>query len=69
MGKYDGMTINERLLVSGKIQDFDKAIKLKDKILLRNILIEIEINDNSLIDNLMNQNSINKEKKWWFFWR
>jgi len=46
--RYSGMTVNERLYVSGKIDEFDDAIEKKDVEKLKVILKEIEIDDASI---------------------
>ena len=46
--KYDGITINERLFVAKKIDEFDKAINEKDKIKVISILQNIELTESSI---------------------
>ena len=46
--KYDGITINERLFVAKKIDEFDKAINEKDKIKVISILQNIELTKSSI---------------------
>ena len=46
--KYAGMTVNERLYVSGLMDKFDKAIKEKNVDLVISILKEVELNDLSI---------------------
>ncbi|MDO5665165.1 MAG: hypothetical protein Q4G63_07920 [Bacteroidia bacterium] len=43
--KYKGMTVNERLYVSGLLNVFDKAIKKRDIEKVVAILKEVEITD------------------------
>lgn len=47
--KYIGMTVNERLFVSGLMNVFDNAVKEKDIEKVVTILKEVEITDNSAI--------------------
>jgi len=42
------MTVNERLYVSGLIDDFDKAVKEKNVEIVRAILRGVELNDQSI---------------------
>jgi hypothetical protein len=46
--KYKGMTVNERLYVSGIMDEFDKAVKEKDFQKLKLILEAVELNDESI---------------------
>ena len=42
------MTVNERLYVSGLMDEFDKAVKEKDTQKVKSILENIEINEESI---------------------
>lgn len=46
--KYKGMTINERLYVSGLIDEFDKAVGNKDKNKVIDILKQVELTNESI---------------------
>ena len=46
--KYDGMTVNERLFVSKKIDEFDKAVNEKDRIKVISILQSVELTESSI---------------------
>jgi len=46
--KYKGMTVNERLYVSGYMDEFDKAVKEKDFQKVKLILEAIELNEESI---------------------
>jgi iron uptake system EfeUOB component EfeO/EfeM len=46
--KYAGMTVNERLYVSGMTSAFDKAIEERDFEKVRNILTEVELDEDSI---------------------
>jgi hypothetical protein len=46
--KYGGMTVNERLYVSGLIDLFDKAVKEKNVPVIISILKKVELNDESI---------------------
>jgi hypothetical protein len=46
--KYTGMTVNERLYVSGLLNKFDKAVKEKNIDEIVSILREVELNDLSI---------------------
>ncbi len=48
MNKYGGMTVNERLYVSGLMDKFEKAVKEKNVNLVISILKEVELNDLSI---------------------
>jgi hypothetical protein len=43
--KYSGMTVNERLYASGKIDEFDVAVKKKDVEKIKSILKEVEVDE------------------------
>ena len=47
--KYAGMTVNERLFISGLMKDFDKAVKKKDVDKISSILKEVELTESSII--------------------
>jgi hypothetical protein len=46
--KYKGMTVNERLYVSGYMDEFDKAVKEKDFQKVKLILEAVELNEESI---------------------
>lgn len=54
MDKYVGMTVNERLYVSGLIGKFDKAVKDRNTKSIISILKEVELTDESITDILLN---------------
>ena len=45
---YSGMTVNERLVVSGLYKEFEQAIKNKDNNALINVLKKISLNDKDI---------------------
>ena len=46
--KYDGMTVNERLFVAKKIDEFAKAVNEKDRIKVISILQSVELTESSI---------------------
>lgn len=46
--KYAGMTVNERLYVSGLMDEFDKAVEGKDAARVRGILQKVELKEESI---------------------
>lgn len=46
--KYAGMTVNERLYVSGLTDEFDKAVKERDVERIRSILSNVELTEESI---------------------
>lgn len=48
MNKYQGMTVNERLYVSGLIKKFDEAVSHKDVGLVITILKDVELTEDSI---------------------
>ena len=46
--KYAGMTVNERLHVSGLIGEFDEAVKQKKSEKVRAILEKVELTETSI---------------------
>ena len=46
--KYDEMTVNERLFVAKKIDEFDKAVNEKDRIKVISILQSVELTESSI---------------------
>ena len=46
--KYAGMTVNERLYVSGLMREFDEAVKQKNSEKVRAILEKVELNEASI---------------------
>ncbi|NCB43177.1 MAG: hypothetical protein EOM59_11225 [Clostridia bacterium] len=46
--KYKGMTVNERLYLSGFMDEYDKAIKEKNVEKIREILQKVELNEISI---------------------
>jgi len=48
MNKYMGMTVNERLYVSGLLKDFDDAVTKKDVNNIKLILQRVELTDSSI---------------------
>lgn len=46
--KYAGMTVNERLYVSGNLPTFEKAVKEKDIKKVVEILMSVELKDASI---------------------
>ena len=47
--KYKGMTVNERLYISGLSDDFYKAVNNKDVETAIEILQEVELNDQLIV--------------------
>jgi hypothetical protein len=48
MSMYAGMTVNERLHVSGKLNEYDKAVASKNAGKVKHILKELEVDDGSI---------------------
>jgi hypothetical protein len=48
--KYLGMTVNERLFVSGLLKDFDKAVEQNDRSKIVEILKKVELKEVSIRD-------------------
>lgn len=46
--KYAGMTVNERLYVSGLMDEFDEAVKERDVERIRSILNDVELTEESI---------------------
>jgi len=46
--KYSGMTVNERLYVSGLLNEFDEAVENKDTEKVCSILKKVELTDESV---------------------
>ncbi len=46
--KYSGMTVNERLYVSGLMDQFDKAVEERDIERVRSILSNVELTEESI---------------------
>ena len=61
MKEYTGMTVNERLYVSGLMEKFDKAIKEKNIDAIELIIKEVELNDLS-IDPILEHFGLKREK-------
>jgi hypothetical protein len=49
MSKYVGMTVNERLYISGLMDDFDKAIYDKNIKKVVSILKSVELSEESIL--------------------
>lgn len=46
--KYSGMTVNERLYVSGLLDEYDKAVKGKDIAKIKSILKAVNLTPSSI---------------------
>lgn len=46
--KYAGMTVNERLYVSGLMDEFDEAVEKKNTEKVRAILEKVELTEDSI---------------------
>jgi iron uptake system EfeUOB component EfeO/EfeM len=46
--KYAGMTVNERLFVSGLMDEFDRAVEARDVDRIRSILGDVELTEESI---------------------
>lgn len=47
--QYRGMTVNERLYVSGLMKEFDRVVRSKDVNGLKRVLARVEITDESAV--------------------
>jgi hypothetical protein len=56
---YKGMTVNERLFLSGRMDEFDELVLAKDVNGLKAILNEIEITDDSSMRAIIEQLGLN----------
>jgi hypothetical protein len=52
--KYGGMTVNERLYISGNWDEYEKAVKKKDVQKIVDILKEVELTEGNIIPILEN---------------
>lgn len=46
--KYAGMTVNERLYVSGMMDEFDEAVEEKNLDKVRSVLEQVELTEESI---------------------
>lgn len=46
--KYSGMTVNERLYASGKMDEFDRAVEEKNTEKVKAILMKVEADESSI---------------------
>lgn len=46
---YDGMTVNERLVLSGLMDAFDRSIKSGDFVKAAEILTSVDVSEDSII--------------------
>jgi hypothetical protein len=46
--KYSNMTVNERLYVSGFMDEFDEAVEKRDADKVRSILVKVELTEESI---------------------
>lgn len=53
--RYKGMTVNERLYVSGLMDAFDEAVKKNDVKKATDILKEVEITEKSAIELILKE--------------
>jgi hypothetical protein len=60
--KYKGMTVNERLYVSGLFNEFEKAVKDKDVTKVIRILEEAEL-PKSNIDPILEKHGLNPKSE------
>ena len=60
--KYQGMTVNERLYLSGKLDDFDKAVAQKNTTEIIKILKAVELTESS-IDEILQYLKLKESKK------
>ena len=51
--KYKGMTVNERLYVSGLMEAFDEAVRVNDSEEVSKILKKVEITDEAAIEAIL----------------
>lgn len=59
--EYMGMTVNERLYVSGLMDDFDKAVKEKNVGCVIDVLKKIEITDENAIQPILKKMGLQKD--------
>ena len=57
--KYAGMTVNERLYVSGLLDEFDKAMQIKDVDVIISILKNVELTDEN-IDSILRNHGLKR---------
>lgn len=55
MTLYNGMTVNERLFLSGRMDEFDKLVRAKDVNGLKALLKDVEITDDSNVRAIIEQ--------------
>jgi Xaa-Pro aminopeptidase len=60
--KYQGMTVNERLYLSGKLEDFDEAVAQKNTTEIIKILKAVELTESS-IDEVLQYLKLKESKK------
>lgn len=48
--RFSGMTVNERLYVSGLMSDFDSCLKKKDIKGIKSILRKVELDEKNILD-------------------
>ena len=55
MTLYNGMTVNERLFLSGRMDEFDALVRAKDVNGLKALLKDVEITDDSNVRAIIEQ--------------